>query len=82
MVDGFGKESLNTELQPYQYKNEVPMPLLDMVDDVFIISESGYKTQCLNGFINPKTAAKRLQFGAQKCQVMHIGKHKHKGNTR
>ena len=79
-VDGFGKESLNPELQPYQYKNEVPMPLLGMVDDVFLISENGYKTQCLNGFINAKTAAKRLQFGAQKCQVMHIGKNipKHK----
>ena len=56
------------------------MPLLGMVDDVFIISESGYKTQRLNGFINAKTAAKRLQFGAKKCQVMHVGKHipKHK----
>ena len=30
MVDGFGKESLNPELQPYQYKNKVPMPLLGM----------------------------------------------------
>ena len=35
MVDGFGKESLNPELQPYQYKNKVPMPLLGMFDDVF-----------------------------------------------
>ena len=75
MVDGFGKESLNPELQPYQYKNKVPMPLLGMVDDVFLISESGYKAQRLNGFINAKTAIKKLQFGTQKCQVMHIGKH-------
>ena len=50
------------------------MPLLGMVDDIFIISESGYKKQCLNGFINAKTAAKRLQFVTTKCQVMHIGK--------
>ena len=50
------------------------MPLFGMFDDVFIISESGYKTQRLNGFINANTAAKRLQFGTTKCQVMHIGK--------
>ena len=74
MVDGFGKESLKSELQPYQYKNQVAMPLLGMVDDVFIISESGYKAQRLNGFINAKTAIKRLQFGTKKCQIMHIGK--------
>ena len=45
-----------------------------MVDDVFMISQSGFKAQRLNGFINAKTAIKRLQFGAKKCQVMHIGK--------
>ena len=80
MVDGFGKDSLHPELQPYKYKSEVAIPLLGMVDDVFIISESGYKAQRFNGFINAKTAIKRLQFGRQKCQVMHIGKHipKHK----
>ena len=45
-----------------------------------MISESGYKAQRLNGFINAKTAIKRLQFGAKKCNVMHIGNNipKHK----
>ena len=42
MVDGFGKDSLSPELQPYKYKSEVPLPLLGMVDNVLIISESGY----------------------------------------
>ena len=74
MVDGFGKESLKEDLDPYKYKGQVPIPLLGMVDDIFIISESGHKSQRLNGFINAKTAVKRLQFGAQKCHVMHIGK--------
>ena len=58
MVDGFGKDSLRPQLQPYKYKNQVPIPLLGMVDDVFMISESGYKAQRLNGFINAKTAIK------------------------
>ena len=60
MVDGFGKESLKSELEPYKYKGHVPLPILGMVDDIFLISESGHKAQRLNGFINAKTALKRL----------------------
>ena len=74
MVDGFGRDSLKEELEPYMYKGTVPVPLLGMVDDIFIISESGHKTSRMNGFINAKTAIKRLQFNPEKCQVMHIGK--------
>ena len=74
MVDGFGKASLNSDLEPYKYKNLVPVPTLGMVDDVFVISESGHKAQQMNGFINAKTATEILQFGASKCHVMHIGK--------
>ena len=74
MVDGFGRDSLKEELEPYMYKGTVPVPLLGMVDDIFIISESGHKTSRMNGFINAKTAIKRLQFNPEKCHVMHIGK--------
>ena len=28
MVDGFGKQSLNPELEPYRYKDKVPVPCL------------------------------------------------------
>ena len=48
MVDGFVKASLSPELQPYKHKSEVPISLLGMVDNVFIMSESGYKSQPLN----------------------------------
>ena len=44
-----------------------------MVDDMLSISESGYKTNRLNAFINAKTAVKRLQFGPDKCHIMHVG---------
>ena len=73
MVDGFGKDSLAPELEPYQYKGKVPVPLLGMVGDVLAISESGYKTNRLNAFINAKTAVKMLQFGPDKCHIMHVG---------
>ena len=74
MVDGFRKQSLNPELEPYRYKGKVPVPLLGMVDDTLMVSESGYKTQRLNAFINAKTVSKRLLFGVDKCFVIHVGK--------
>ena len=74
MIDGFGKESPNPNLEPYCYKGKLPVPLLGMVDDILTISSSGYKTRRLNAFINAKTAVKRLQFGQDKCYVMHVGK--------
>ena len=74
MIDGFGKDSLKVELEPYKYKGLVAVPLLGMVDDILSITESGYKTSRMNGFLNAKTAIKRLQFGPTKCHVMHIGK--------
>ena len=44
-----------------------------MVDDILAVSESGHKTSKLNGYLNAKTAIKKLQFGPDKCHVMHIG---------
>ena len=74
MVDGFGKDSLAAELEPYKYKGKVPVPLLGMVDDILSITESGYKTRRMNLFLNAKTAIKRLQFGPDKCHIMHVGR--------
>ena len=74
MIDGFGKESLKSEMEPYKYKGKVPVPVLGMVDNILSISESGYKTCRLNAFLNAKTALKRLQFGPDKCHVLFVGK--------
>ena len=74
MIDGFGKESLKSEMDPYKYKGKVPVPILGMVDDILSISESGYKTCRLNAFLNAKTALKRLQFGPDKCHVLFVVK--------
>ena len=74
MIDGFGKQSLHPQLEPYKYKNSVEIPLLGLVDDILSISEMGHKTVRMNSFINGKTSVKRLQFGAPKCFLMNIGK--------
>ena len=73
-MDDIGKESLKPELEPFKYKNEVEIPALLMVDDIISITESGYKSARMNAFINAKIATKKLQFGAEKCFVLHIGR--------
>ena len=45
-----------------------------MVDDIITISESGYKSTRMNSFLNAMIAGKKLQFCAEKCFVIHIGK--------
>ena len=73
-IDGIGRESLAEDLKPFKYKNLVEIPALGMIDDILTISESGYKTARMNSFINAKIAIKKLQFGPQKCFVLHTTK--------
>ena len=73
-VDTMGKECLEDGKHLYYYKNTVPIPPLGLVDDLFTISECGYKTTMMNQFINSKTAMKKLQFGTTKCFKLHVGK--------
>ena len=69
-----GKECLEEGKHLYMYKNIVPVPPLELVDDLFTISTCGYKTTMMNQFINTKTALKRLQFGTTKCVKLHVGR--------
>ena len=73
-IDQFGKECLEASKYTYLYKGEVEIPPLAMVDDILAISECGFKSTMINAFLNCKTSSKKLQFGAQKCRKMHIGK--------
>ena len=45
-----------------------------MVDDLACVSTCGLDTVKTNAFINAKTSLKKLQFGPDKCQKMHVGK--------
>ena len=47
-----------------------------MVDDVLLcVSECGFKTTMMHAYITLKTDIKKLQFGAQKCKKLHVGKY-------
>ena len=52
------------------------MGILGMTDDTITVSETGYKTQKMNAYMNVKSANKGLQFGSDKCKLMTIGKGK------
>ena len=49
-VDTFANECVKENKYLYNYKNEVPIPPLTMVDDVLCISECGFKTAMVNSF--------------------------------
>ena len=57
-----------------QYKDEVPVPILTLVDDALSLTECGYKATMMNAYLNTKTNMKKLQYGVQKCFKMHVGK--------
>ena len=73
-VDRFGKECLAEQKFLYSYKGLVGVPPLAMVDDLACVSVCGVDTVLMNGFINAKTNAKKLQFGQDKCHRMHVGR--------
>ena len=73
-VDTFGQECLMEKRHTYLYRGEVEIPPLSMVDDLLCVSECGYKTKTANAFLAFKTDSKKLQFGAQKCKKLHVGK--------
>ena len=59
-VDSFGKECLLQDKHLYYYKDEVPVPILTMVDDALAITECGYKASMMNSYLNTKTSPKKL----------------------
>ena len=73
-VDTFGQECLEESKYTYLYRGEVEIPPLSMVDDVLCVSECGFKTSMAHSYIAMKTDSKKLQFGAQKCKKLHVGR--------
>ena len=57
----------------YRYMDTVPIPVLSLMDDCYVISESGYKAELINTFMNAQSASKGLQFNKDKCKTLKIG---------
>ena len=73
-VDTFGQECLKEGRYTYSYRGEVEIPPLSMVDDLLCVSECGFRTRSAHALLTFKTESKKLQFGAQKCKKLHVGK--------
>ena len=71
-VDKIGKSIEETEIG-YLYKDQLPISMLGLVDDIVGVTEAGFRAQQLNVMINVKTSEKGLQFGTKKCKYMIIG---------
>ena len=75
-VDTYGKECIKDAKLLYNYRGEVGIPPLGMVDDVVAVSRCGVESVLMNAFLNQKTNIKRLQYGPDKCHQLHVGKQK------
>ena len=73
-VDTFGKECLRENKLLLQYKGEVGIPPLSLVDDLVSVSRCGIESVRMNAFLNAKTNLKKLQYGEDKCHKLHVGK--------
>ena len=65
-------ENLSENL--YNYKGQVPIPPLGMVDDQIVVSHCGLDSALATAHLNTQTNLKKLQFGADKCHKLHVGR--------
>ena len=74
-IDKIGKKALETQNENLlKYKNEIPIPMLSMVDDVLNIAVCGIKSVETNAFVNAHFEMKNLELNSKKCHNIHIGK--------
>ena len=58
----------------YMYKKNVAIPPLIMMDDTITVSTCGNESRKISNLINTQTNIMKLQFGADKCVKLHVGK--------
>lgn len=73
-TDKIGKESLKDEENVFKYKECLPIPILEMVDDLLTISECGSKSVIMNSKVNTHIEMKKLTFSETKCHHIHVGR--------
>ena len=58
----------------YMYKKKVAIPPLIMMDDTITVNTCGNESRKISNLINTQTNIMKLQFGADKCVKLHVGK--------
>ena len=75
-MDKMGKQAYNNDRFLYKYRNKVPVPPLQMVDDVIMPNKCGNNVIVNNTTVNTFTKLKKLSLSEAKCSRLHIGKFK------
>ena len=73
LLDKLGKYFYNNPDLLHYYKESVPIPPLEMVDDVLAIQICGAKSLKINTAINTFMEAEKLSLSDKKCHVIHVG---------
>ena len=69
-VEKIGKSIEETGIG-YLYKNQLPISILGLVDDLVGVTQAGFRSQQLNVMMNVKTSEIGLQFGIKKMQILN-----------
>ena len=67
------KHAENLANHLYKYKDTIPIPPLTFVDDTIGVSLCEMESALTIAHLNAQTNIKKLQYGAQKCNKLHIG---------
>jgi hypothetical protein len=72
-MDQLCKLVYNDDKLQYMYRGTVPVPPLEMVDDVITASKCGSTSIALNSAVNTFMEQKKLELSNDKCSKIHIG---------
>ena len=73
-MDKLGKIAYDNPDILYWYKGSVPIPPLQMVDDIQTFSKCSGNPMLLNAMVNAFVDSKKLTLSKKKCSNIHIGK--------
>ena len=76
VMDKLAKIFYKHESLLYQYKGEVDIPVLGMVDDVLCVEKCSNTAVTTTSTINLFMELNKLKLAANKCAKLHIGKNK------
>ena len=74
VVDKLARMFYNNPNIVYQYKKEVAIPCLGMVDDVLCLNTCSNMAVVSNATVNSFMEQNKLKLSATKCKQIHIGK--------
>ena len=74
LMDTLGKISYSNPSLLYQYRGEVPIPPLEMVDDVMAIQKCDNSSRRTNSMVNSFMECEKLSLSEKKCHKIHMGK--------